>query len=355
MTEDDDAATAGWDAIRAACTHLYPQQEPRHYGSSLPFRFGGDPLDGISAWKRAEPIPHRHCVGFGLTDLYSKDSEDEETSGHGFELTFRLRRDPADEDPPGWAISLMQNLARYVVTSGNALRDGEWMARNGSIALDTDTQLRGLAFVADPKLPPIATPNGSVAFVQIVGLTVDEMEAGKNWQTRGVLAALLPHLPLWITDFARASLLDRPDVRDAVETGRDRDGSSMGMLFVPTVACSQQGDPSAPTTLIRIGAGQVETLLALLALLALRLPFGRDLLLLDTDDAIQFAAGEASRINAQARPPCVTLDRGGLDQLRDTLRPVSGAYRLDALPGVVWQIERTDIRDASGAVIRAIG
>nr|WP_200870344.1 suppressor of fused domain protein [Sphingomonas sp. RIT328] len=70
--------------------------------SSLPFGFDGNPLDGISAWKSAEPIPHWHCVGFGLSELYWKESDDEAISGHGFELTFRLRCDPADEDPPGW-------------------------------------------------------------------------------------------------------------------------------------------------------------------------------------------------------------------------------------------------------------
>ncbi|MCA3839667.1 MAG: suppressor of fused domain protein, partial [Burkholderia sp.] len=53
---DDDAAP-GWDAIDGALARLYPGQEPKHYGTLVKWRIGGpDPLDGISVWKRAEPV-----------------------------------------------------------------------------------------------------------------------------------------------------------------------------------------------------------------------------------------------------------------------------------------------------------
>jgi len=39
-------------------------------------------------------------------------------SGFGFELTMRLKREPADTGPPTWPAELLQALARYVFQSG---------------------------------------------------------------------------------------------------------------------------------------------------------------------------------------------------------------------------------------------
>jgi len=39
-------------------------------------------------------------------------------SGFGFELTFRLRREPGETAPPTWPATLLQALARYVFQSG---------------------------------------------------------------------------------------------------------------------------------------------------------------------------------------------------------------------------------------------
>jgi len=40
------------------------------------------------------------------------------SSGFGFELTFRLRREPGETAPPTWPATLLQALARYVFQSG---------------------------------------------------------------------------------------------------------------------------------------------------------------------------------------------------------------------------------------------
>jgi len=42
-------------------------------------------------------------------------------SGFGFELTFRLRREPGETAPPTWPAALLQALARYVFQSGQLL------------------------------------------------------------------------------------------------------------------------------------------------------------------------------------------------------------------------------------------
>ena len=39
-------------------------------------------------------------------------------SGFGFELTFRLKREQGETNPPTWPATLMQALARYVFQTG---------------------------------------------------------------------------------------------------------------------------------------------------------------------------------------------------------------------------------------------
>lgn len=48
-------------------------------------------------------------------DITGADS----VSGFGFELTFRLKREPEETAPPTWPATLMQSLAKYVFHSGN--------------------------------------------------------------------------------------------------------------------------------------------------------------------------------------------------------------------------------------------
>jgi len=194
--DHDDTDTPGWDAINAALAPLYAGQEPRHFGTALPYTLGGqDPLDGISVYWADAPVPHWHYITYGFSELYAKESSDADASGYGFELTFRLAAEAgenAGSTPPVWPMNLLQNLARYVFGSGNVFEDGHHLNANGPIALETGTRLCHLAFIADPQLPARDTANGHLQFLQLVGLTDEEMEAVKRWSTRGVLQALLP-------------------------------------------------------------------------------------------------------------------------------------------------------------------
>ncbi|MDA5343261.1 suppressor of fused domain protein, partial [Stenotrophomonas maltophilia] len=165
MQDDhDDTDTPGWDAINAALAPLYAGQEPRHYGTALPYTLGGqDPLDGISVYWADAPVPHWHYITYGFSELYAKESSDADASGYGFELTFRLAAvdgESAGSTPPAWPMNLLQNLARYVFGSGNVFEDGHHLNANGPIALETGTRLCHLAFIADPQLPARETANG---------------------------------------------------------------------------------------------------------------------------------------------------------------------------------------------------
>lgn len=203
----------GWTAIDEALSRTYGDTTPQHWGTLLRWALGGpDPLDGVSAFAREEPVPHWHYVTYGLSELYEKESDVAEESGWGFELTFRLARAAHETEAPIWPANLLQNLARYVFDSGNRFGAGHYIDANGPIAADrTDSDVRALAFTADPELGTIATPHGRIVFLQAVGLTPDEHEAATTaGDAAGILDLVAARLPLLVTDIDRKSLLTTP-------------------------------------------------------------------------------------------------------------------------------------------------
>ena len=349
--DNGDSGTAGWDAINTALAAVYPAQEPKHYGTLVSHTLGGnDPLDGISIYWNDTPRPHWHYVTYGFSELYGKQSDDPEESGFGFELTFRLAAEAGESrasEPPAWPMNLLQNLARYVFSSGNVFEAGHHLDANGPIALDHDTLLRHLAFVADPQLPAINTPHGRLNFLQVVGLSDDEMAAIKRWSTQGVLDVLLPAMPLWITELSRPSLLDDPTRAAQVAAGSQRDGSSTGMLFVETLEWSNDG---AVTTLV-LGAGQVS---GVLELLPLRLHHDKPLVVLGKERQWRFEPGAVDGLQLDEDSARCVLSDASVAALVASVRAERGVY---PLPGGRLRIEvrPTLLRDGQGNVIAEIG
>lgn len=66
------------------------------------------------------------------------------------------------------------------------------------------TALTAFVVVEDPQLPAIATPNGRLAFHQLVGITEAERAEMVETSTDAVLARLAAASPLLVTDPARA-------------------------------------------------------------------------------------------------------------------------------------------------------
>lgn len=193
--EDEDAAP-GWEAIEAAVARVVPEQEPLHWGTdTLP---GQDGIYGLSAYRVHD---HWLLVTFGLTELFGKDSDDPQVSGWGFELTMRV---PAMEaQPPTWSLRLLEQLSRYVFSSGQPFDDGHRMDPRGPITGSADTRLTALAFATDPELGTIDTVHGSVQFLTVVGITADELARMKATSTAHVLAELAATSPLLITNADR--------------------------------------------------------------------------------------------------------------------------------------------------------
>ncbi|WP_108803879.1 suppressor of fused domain protein [Aquimarina sp. Aq107] len=205
--EEDEAV--GWLSLDKLTEKLYPNQEPKHYGTVIKYMLGGeDPLDGVSIYESKNQNNHYHFVSYGMSNLYyDLDNCEEEFSGWGFEFTFRLIPFKEDNEDPKWVISLMQNLAKYVFNSKKWFEEYHFIPANGPIRLNTETNITAIAFVEDPKMGTIKTPNGNVQFLQMVGITTEEYEQlkqnPKTGETKIVLDRLKKENPLLITDLKR--------------------------------------------------------------------------------------------------------------------------------------------------------
>jgi hypothetical protein len=179
--------------------------------------------------------PHWHCVTVGLADL-------------GFELTLRLPR--SKPDPPQWAVDLLANLGAYVFRTGREFAAGHHIDLRGPMKLDEPTEITAAAIVADPGLEMWR----GVEFLQLVGLTADELELCRSWRTDAVIELLAANDPLLITRLERRSLLDDPKVREQAETGVASQGSALQELHVGTLGWERRGWRKA-RLVITMGAG----------------------------------------------------------------------------------------------------
>jgi suppressor of fused-like protein len=335
-----DSEAPGWDAIDARLEQFYPGVEPKHFATMHRFALGGpDPLDGVSFYPRDEPVPHWHAVSYGMSELYARDepdTEETEESGWGFEFSFRIARSVDDEEPPMWAANLLQNLARYVFSSGNWFEAGHHMNANGPIRLEHPTAMTALAFVEDPELGTIGTPHGRLRFLQVVGLTSDEYDAVRQWDVHGVLKLLTERIPLLITDLDRPSITDDPEARALIDTGRERDGSSSGLFMIAGFGWTVDGTGAVLLRFKEFNAGLVAQAVRD------RLGHGRDLLL-DGDGHTRALLRSTSayavrRLDGNALE--LDLPAEAVDALPGLLtagvRPVPGTDRLsvEVLPAV---------------------
>lgn len=351
----EEANTSGWDAIDQELSKIYGEQEPKHYGTLISYALGGqDPLDGISAYKSETPVPHWHFVTYGFSELYEKESENEEHSGFGFELTFRLTREEDEEEPPAWALNLLQNMGRYVFNSGNVFRARDYLDANGPICLDADTLLTALAFTLDPELSPIRTPNGQVEFIQMVGITRDELEAMQTWNTLGLLNAGVEYIPGYVTDLSRGCLLQIPAMVKAVEQGMEQEGSNTGFLYVDQLAWEpgKKGWFSKRPDTLKLGAKQAEIVGKILRGRILK---DKSLVLAGPEIRIVFEPGEQPGCSTEDNEISIALNEAAVSELSQSLVPKVCTFELSSFPGLAIQVMKTYIKDQEGNVVETIG
>lgn len=201
----------GWISINQALENVYGEIEPRHYPPlcGLHYMAGGtDPIDGASIFDSNKQEFHRHIISYGMSELYyDEENVGGDFSKWGFEFTMRIVPFKEDKNDPLWAVHIMNNIARYVFSSGNWFEENHFIPANGPIRLNTDTKITGLLTVLDPELGKIQTPHGELSFLQLVGITqVEVQQLGMNPTTAEVetlLNELRKDNPLLITDLNR--------------------------------------------------------------------------------------------------------------------------------------------------------
>eukprot|EP00731_Ephydatia_muelleri_P009014 Em0004g1352a len=189
--------------------------------------------------KEGNGVPaHWHYISFGFSDLHGDGRVHERStsrhmpSGYGFELTFRLKREACDKSPPTWPAELMQSLARYVFKTENALCEGDHISWHSSLDKG-DSRIQHMLLCQDPQLSTIDTPLGYITFVQIVGVTEDELSAAQRWNGPGVLKLLMAHPQTggtWlVTNMRRGESLFDVDINAdrMVQEGVRREGSNL--------------------------------------------------------------------------------------------------------------------------------
>ena len=346
MSEENQLSQAGIDAISHAMQGLYPGQEGLFYGTIIPYALGGnDPLDSVGIWKSERSAPHWHYVTYGFTELYEKENDNQSESGYGFELTFRLKRGD-EQQPPAWPVSLLQNLARYVFSSGNVFGSGHHMNANGPIALETDTQLTALGFRIDPELGELDSPNGRFTFLQVVGLTEDEMNAMMCWNGDKFLIELEKQIPLCITDLSRTSMMENPVFRTTWQEGVKQDGSSTSFLYMDELRFKLENS----RTVLRLGVRHSKTLSHMLQA---RVGKGRSLFLQGHNQAIMFQSRKQSKVSEDDDVTTLTLQMDALEELCTALQSHAGTYPLISFPLTV-ELVATKITDQDGNVLKVI-
>lgn len=341
----------GWASIADRVRPLYSREPDRHWGTIRKYRDGGpDPLDGVDVYANPGPPRHWHHVTYGLTELYRKESPNAAISGFGIELTFRLARIAGERKPPVWAVSMLQNLARYVFETGRVLEPNHHMSANGPIRNGSETGLTAFAFTEDPELGHVEGPFGHLRFVQVVGITDSELQAMLDWSATGVLGLLRARDPLLTTDLDRTSILDDPGAAAAVQRGIEVDGSSLGGVNTDRLTWQLDGE----ILQIVIGALAVPRLAAMLRGRTLH---DRPFYLAAQDRRLEVMPARSAgwRISDDGRTLALQIPPTGAADLARALRPVAGTYETTDLAAVQFIVEPTAIRDPRGNVVEIVG
>jgi hypothetical protein len=200
----------GWADLDRALLHHHGGRVPHQFTSARAYDLeGSDPLPAICVFEGEGPR-HWHYVGYGLSELFEKTSPRADVSGFGFELALRLRRADGEDTPPRWPLRLLQGIAHYVLSGHGPLDSGHCVDLGAALEPGVESQVTGVLCIPDPRLGKIDTTHGSVLFLQLWGVTGDELEAMQRWDLPRKVGFAAAVDPVGITDPRRESLRTDP-------------------------------------------------------------------------------------------------------------------------------------------------
>jgi len=328
----------GETAIERALLAAHPDAEPLRFQLPEPSKLE---LSGCIAVRVEDPVPHWVVVSRGLTELDEKVEEDPETSGWGLELTCRL---PARSEEPdfGWVVSWMQTVADYLAETISFIEPHHHMPMYPAT---TEDELAAVVFVDDIALAPTRSKNGNFTFLQMVGLTTGEYDALRSWNATGLVELIRERDPLLLMDATRTSYLRDADFARAVDEGRERDGSSTGVLYGLAILWFDEGREIQ----VHLDSASARTVRASVKA---RLSHGNPMLFYgDPRKAIRPDGSLAlhSQVNITLRPEdgpseiaevdgrklaVIRLNADAVHELGELLSDEPGSYALPSLPGV---------------------
>jgi len=167
------------------------------------------------------------------------------------------------------------------------------------------TDMSAAIFVDDPMLPKIWTPRGTVDVRRAVGVYADERQLMDLWSPAGFASQLGARNPHFATAIDRARLTADPAFVAAIEAGSRREGSQVAYVAVPGVQWVS-GDEGLEISFP--GGADAATIHRMVQA---RLPFGRHLLVHDTDpdkpDAVVLEPGDAIAFRNEGATLIMTL------------------------------------------------
>ena len=202
---EEEKNMTGWNAITDIFQRLYPKQsEPLNFAPLFSFRLGGGPLDNISVYESDDFF---HFVSYGLSELYEKESENEEYSGYGFEFTLKLKKSSLNNvhTELECICGILQSLAEETFSNGSIFKPYEYIytGQTGGIDSEGISNITGFVTVLD-EAGEIITPNGKLQFIQLVGVTNDELQQIMKKQL--TVQDLISKLGHTMTDYNRESI-----------------------------------------------------------------------------------------------------------------------------------------------------
>jgi hypothetical protein len=198
---------AGWNAITQEFERIYKgQKNPRHYGTLIKWSVGGnDPLDGISIYEAAD---YWHFVTYGLTELYNKTTLDDEVSGFGYELTFKLKKDDYTDIEKEFKniCGILQSIARITYTQNEIFGPYEYIRTGQTVGIDAEqkSNINGFICIPDETVSTLQTSYGKVEFLELVGMTDAEL---RTLSGRTSVMEMYERLGSDVTSYNRHSLV----------------------------------------------------------------------------------------------------------------------------------------------------
>lgn len=306
------------------------------------------PVESIAVFRVEEPAPHWHLVSCGLSELYDKKFISPEVSGFGFELTMRVPLREGEENPPSWPIQLLRNLGRYLTVARQPFAEGEHMNAHAPLALDEPCTLTAVCFLEDPALGAIQTPNGSLRFLQVLGLTEDELEAVMDGDPHDFIALVAQQNPLFISLAARDSYLADEELARVVDERIETEGSTATGSFADDLIIAADDG----VLVLTLGAMHVR---ALVRGLRHRVPFEREYALRGPRCEVLLAPAAQSAWHADDERATIMLTADAARELAGAIGPERGRYTASSVERLVIEVVPTELADADGNIVDVIG